>query len=142
MWNLVYNQRVIILGRCFVIKSSKKLTSYEKKAIGIVLTGNFLEYFDLMLFSHLAFVITPYFMPKTDPLVTKLLAIFTFCSSFLIRPFAAYFWGFIGDHLGRVLVLSCTTTIMAITCIFIPNIPSYSEIGIYSTYLIIFGADT
>lgn len=119
------------------MKRAKKLTSYEKKALGIVLTGNFLEYFDLMLFSHLAFVVTPYFMPKTDPVVAKLLAIFTFCSSFLIRPFAAYFWGFIGDHFGRVLVLSYTTTIMAITCAFIPNIPSYSEIGIYSTGLII-----
>lgn len=110
---------------------------YEKKALGIVLTGNFLEYFDLMLFSHLSFVVSPYFMPKTDPLVVKMLTILTFCSSFVIRPFAAYFWGFVGDHLGRVLVLSYTTMIMAITCAIIPNIPPYSQWGIYSTVAII-----
>jgi MFS transporter, MHS family, proline/betaine transporter len=117
--------------------SSKKLHIDEKKALGIVLTGNFLEYFDLMLFSHLAFIVSPYFMPKTDPLVAKMLTIFTFSSSFLIRPFAAYFWGYIGDHFGRVLVLSYTTLIMAVTCFLIPNIPPYIEWGVYSTILII-----
>ena len=81
------------------------LSKDEKKAVAIVLTGNFLEYFDLMLFSHLAFVVTPYFMPKTDPVVAKMLAIFAFSSSFVIRPFAAYFWGYIGDNFGRVVGL-------------------------------------
>ena len=115
----------------------KPIPLEEKKALGIVLTGNFLEYFDLMLFSHLAFVVAPYFMPKTDPLVAKLLAILTFSSSFVIRPFAALFWGYIGDNFGRVVVLSYTTLIMAVTCFLIPNIPPYAEIGIYSTILII-----
>lgn len=116
---------------------TKPISLDEKKALAIVLTGNFFEYFDLMLFSHLAFVVSPYFMPKTDPLVTKLLTILTFSSSFLIRPFAAYFWGYIGDNFGRVLVLSYTTFMMAITCLLIPNIPSYAEWGIYSTIAII-----
>lgn len=90
-----------------------------------------------MLFSHLAFVVSPYFMPKTDPLVVNVLSIFTFSSSFVIRPFAAYFWGYIGDNFGRVVVLSYTTLIMAVTCFLIPNIPPYAEWGIYSTFLLI-----
>ncbi|OYZ36035.1 MAG: hypothetical protein B7Y25_08555, partial [Alphaproteobacteria bacterium 16-39-46] len=118
-------------------KSSRNLTNYEKKAIGIVVTGNFLEYFDLMLFTHLAFVVTPYFTPKSDPTVAKLLTILAFSSSFVIRPFAAYFWGYIGDNFGRVVVLSYTTLIMGITCFIIPNIPSFEEIGIYSTIFIL-----
>lgn len=112
-------------------------TPGEKKAIAIVLTGNFLEYFDLMLFSHLAFVISPYFMPKEDPVVAKLLSILTFCSAFAVRPLAAYFWGYLGDNYGRVVVLSYTTIIMALTCMLIPNIPSYADWGIYSTVAII-----
>ena len=117
---------------------SKALTLDEKKALGIVATGNFLEYFDLMLFSHLAFIVTPYFMPKTDPLVTKFLAIFAFSSSFVIRPFAAIFWGYVGDNFGRVVVLSYTTLIMGVSCLIVPSIPPYAELGIYSTFLIIF----
>jgi MHS family proline/betaine transporter-like MFS transporter len=124
--------------RSDAIKNAKPLTLEEKKSLGIILTGNFLEYFDLMLFSHLAFVVSPYFMPKTDPLVVKMLTIFTFASSFVIRPFAAMFWGYVGDNFGRVVVLSYTTLIMAITCLVIPNIPSYAEWGVYSTVLIIF----
>lgn len=114
------------------------LSSDQKKALGIVLTGNFLEYFDLMLFSHLSFVVAPYFMPKTDPLVAKMLAIFAFSSSFVIRPFAAYFWGYVGDHFGRVVVLSYTTLIMAVTCVLIANIPPYAQWGAYSAIAIIF----
>jgi MHS family proline/betaine transporter-like MFS transporter len=119
-------------------KKSKRLHLEQKKALGIVLTGNFLEYFDLMLFSHLSFLINPYFMPKTDPIVAKMLAIFAFSSSFVIRPFAAYFWGYVGDNFGRVVVLSYTTLIMAVTCVLIANIPPYVEWGIYSTAAIIF----
>lgn len=115
----------------------QKFTSGEKKAIAVVLTGNFLEYFDLMLFSHLAFVLTPYFMPKEDPVVAKMLSILTFCSAFAVKPLAAYFWGYLGDNFGRVVVLSYTTIIMAITCLMVPNIPSYAEWGIYSTMAII-----
>ncbi len=59
-------------------QKDNKISKQEKKALGIVLTGNFLEYFDLMLFSHLAFVVSPYFMPKSDPTVAKMLAILTF----------------------------------------------------------------
>ncbi len=120
-----------------VSNTSEKFAPGEKKAIAIVLTGNFLEYFDLMLFTHLAFVITPSFMPKSDPVVAKMLSILTFCSAFVIKPFAAYFWGYLGDHFGRVVVLTYTTIIMSLTCILIPNIPPYAEYGIYSTLAII-----
>ena len=118
-------------------QDESKFAPGEKKAIAIVLTGNFLEYFDLMLFSHLAFVISPYFMPKEDPVVAKMLSILTFCSAFAVKPLAAYFWGYLGDNFGRVVVLSYTTIIMALTCMLIPNIPPYAEWGIYSTVAII-----
>jgi MHS family proline/betaine transporter-like MFS transporter len=114
-----------------------KLTKNQKKAVGIIASGNLLEYFDLMLFSHLAFVVCPYFMPKEDPTVAKLLSIFAFSSSFVIRPLGAIFWAYIGDNFGRAFVLTYTTLAMAITCFLIPNIPPYTEIGIYSTVLII-----
>jgi MFS family permease len=132
----VSNTKVLSANTNLAPKNTK-FAPGEKKAIAIVLTGNFLEYFDLMLFSHLAFVITPGFMPKEDPLVAKMLSILTFCSAFAIKPFAAYFWGYLGDNFGRVVVLSYTTIIMALTCMMIPNIPMYAEWGIYSTIAII-----
>ncbi len=112
-----------------------KFSYDEIKSMIIVLAGNFLEYFDLMLFTHLSFVITPIFLPKTDPTVTKFLSILAFSSTFVIKPFGAYFWGMIGDKYGRVTVLTYTTLIMAGTCLLIPNIPTYAQWGVYATFL-------
>ncbi len=105
-----------------------------KKSVAIVLMGNFLDFFDLMLAVHLTVILTKIFIPSNSSL-TPLLVAFTFCSSFCIRPFAAIFWGYIGDTIGRVPVLISTTFLMSISCILIPNIPSYAEWGTLSAVL-------
>lgn len=105
-----------------------------KKSVAIVLIGNFLDFFDLMLAVHLTLVLTKIFIPSDTPL-TPLLTMFTFCSAFCIRPLAAIFWGYIGDTIGRVPVLISTTFLMSISCILIPNIPPYAEWGMLSAVL-------
>jgi len=110
------------------------LSSYVKKSVAIVLVGNFLDFFDLMLAVHLTVVLTKVFIPS-DSYLTPMLTVFTFCSSFCIRPLAAIFWGYIGDTIGRVPVLISTTFLMSISCILIPNIPPYAEWGALSAAL-------
>ncbi|MCX7338322.1 MAG: MFS transporter [Alphaproteobacteria bacterium] len=105
-----------------------------KKSVAIVLVGNFLDYFDLMLAVHMTVILTKIFIPG-DSALTPILVAFTFCSSFVIRPFAAIFWGYIGDTIGRVPVLISTTFLMSISCVLIPNIPSYAEWGTLSAVL-------
>lgn len=117
---------------------AKYISKEIKKSIAYVVSGNFLEYFDLMLMTHLAFVMTPYFMPKGHPFLEKIVTMFAFLSSFIIRPLAAIFWGKIGDSFGRVFVLSWTTMIMAVSCVFIVLIPSHAAWGIYSAYCFLF----
>lgn len=112
----------------------KKMSSSVKKSVAIILIGNFLEFFDLMLAVHMTLVLTKVFLPP-DSSLTPILATFTFCSSFCIRPLAAFFWGYIGDAIGRVPVLISTTFLMSISCILIPNIPSYAEWGTMSAVL-------
>lgn len=124
--------------RTTIFIQATHLSREIKKSIAYVVSGNFLEYFDLMLMTHLAFVMTPYFMPKGDPFLEKVVTMFAFLSSFIIRPLAAYFWGKIGDSLGRVFVLSWTTMIMATSCVFILLIPSHEAWGIYSAYCFLF----
>lgn len=121
-----------------MFSSTKYLPKEIKKSIAYVISGNFLEYFDLMLMTHLAFVMTPYFMPKGHPFLEKVVTMFAFLSSFIIRPLAAILWGKIGDNFGRVFVLSWTTMIMAVSCVFIVLIPSHAAWGIYSAYCFLF----
>lgn len=130
---------MLSLGVLIVMSTSTKYLSQEiKKSIAYVVSGNFLEYFDLMLMTHLAFVMTPYFMPKGNPFLEKVVTMFAFLSSFIIRPMAAIFWGKVGDNFGRVFVLSWTTMIMAISCVFIVLIPPHAAWGIYSAYCFLF----
>ncbi len=110
------------------------LSKNVKKSLAIVLIGNFLEFFDIMLAVHLTVVLSKVFIPADSPYKVTL-TILTFCSSFCIRPIAAIFWGYIGDTIGRVPVLISTTFLMSISCLLIPNIPSYAEWGIASTIL-------
>ncbi|MFV9930297.1 MAG: hypothetical protein AB8U82_05570 [Rickettsia endosymbiont of Haemaphysalis japonica] len=80
----------------------RSLTSDQKEATGILSTAIFLEYFDLMLYVHLAVLLNELFFPKYDSSAASLLSAFTFCSTFIFRPLGAYVFGRIGDiKLGR-----------------------------------------
>jgi len=113
-----------------------KISREQKKAIGLLSIGTFLEYFDLMLYIHMAVLLNELFFPKTDPFTASLLSAFAFCSSYLLRPFGALIFGFIGDFIGRKSVIVITTITMAITCTTIAVLPTYAQIGITASWVI------
>ena len=82
------------------VKEQKSLTREQKEAVGLLSIGTFLEYFDLMLFVHMAVLLNELFFPKTDPFTGSLLSAFAFCSTYLLRPFGALIFGYIGDNIG------------------------------------------
>jgi MFS family permease len=114
----------------------EKLGSEQRKAVGLLSIGTFLEYFDLMLYIHMAVLLNELFFPKTDPFTASLLSAFAFCSSYILRPFGALIFGFIGDFIGRKSVIVITTIIMAITCTTIAVLPTYAQIGITASWII------
>lgn len=63
----------------------RSLTREQKEAVGLLSVGTFLEYFDLMLYVHMAVLLNELFFPKTDPFTASLLAAFSFCSMYLLR---------------------------------------------------------
>jgi len=113
-----------------------KLTRKQKEAVGLLSIGTFLEYFDLMLYVHMAVLLNELFFPKTDPFTASLLAAFAFCSTYLLRPFAALVFGYIGDHIGRKATVVITTGIMSISCLVMANLPTYAQIGIGASWAI------
>ena len=91
---------------------------------------------DLMLYVHMAVLLNELFFPKTDPFTASLLAAFAFCSTYLLRPFAALVFGYIGDHIGRKATVVITTGIMSISCLVMANLPTYAQIGIGASWAI------
>ena len=108
----------------------------QKEAIGLLQIGTFLEYFDLMLYVHMAVLLNDLFFPKTDPHTASLLTAFAFCSTWVLRPFGALLFGYIGDNIGRKTTVIMTTMMMATSCIIMANLPTYSQIGISAAWIV------
>jgi len=113
-----------------------KLTREQKQAVGLLSVGTFLEYFDLMLYIHMAVLLNELFFPKADAHIAQLLSAFAFCSTYLLRPVGAIIFGYIGDTLGRKHTVIITTVMMAISCIVMASLPTYAQIGLTASYTI------
>lgn len=112
------------------------LNRSQKEAIGLLQIGTFLEYFDLMLYVHMAVLLNELFFPKTDPHTAALLSAFAFCSTYVLRPFGALIFGWIGDHIGRKSTVVITTMMMSVSCMIMANLPTYAQIGITAAWLV------
>src|SRR4029078_2520500 len=100
----------------------------QREAIGLLQIGTFLEYFDLMLYIHMAVLLNELFFPKTDPETAALLVAFAFCSTYVMRPIGAFIFGWLGDNVGRKSTIIITTVMMSLSCILMANLPTYAQI--------------
>src|ERR1700676_2864748 len=100
------------------------LNREQKEALGLLQIGTFLEYFDLMLYIHMAVLLNDIFFPKTDPQTSALLAALAFCSTFIMRPIGALIFGWLGDSIGRKSTIIITTLMMSISCVLMANLPT------------------
>ncbi len=112
------------------------LNRAQKEAVGLLQIGTFLEYFDLMLYVHMAVLLNELFFPKTDPHTAALISAFAFCSTYVLRPFGALLFGYIGDNIGRKTTVIITTMMMSISCVIMANLPIYAQVGITATWVV------
>ena len=84
----------------------------------------------------MAVLLNELFFPKTDPFTASLLSAFAFCSVFVLRPFGALIFGYIGDKIGRKATVVITTFLMSISCIIMATLPTYEQIGITAAWLV------
>jgi MFS transporter, MHS family, proline/betaine transporter len=112
------------------------LNREQKEAIGLLQVGTFLEYFDLMLYIHMAVLLNDIFFPKTDPHTAALLTALAFCSTYVMRPIGALIFGWLGDNFGRKSTIIITTVMMAMSCILMANLPTYAQIGISAAWIV------
>ncbi|WP_425363883.1 MFS transporter [Candidatus Tisiphia endosymbiont of Hybos culiciformis] len=112
------------------------LTREQRESIGLLSIGTFLEYFDLMLYVHMAAFLNELFFEPTDPHTASLMMSFAFCTSFVFRPVGAVIFGWLGDTMGRKFTMIITTFMMAVTCLVMANLPTYAQIGVTATWVI------
>lgn len=99
-----------------------------------VLTGNFLEFFDLYMYVHLAHIIHKhYFVGGNESLLNA----FTFANVFLLAPIGCIFFAYLGDTVGRKRVIVSTSIAMAFCSSAIGILPTYHEIGAISGFILV-----
>ncbi|HJD55746.1 MAG TPA: MFS transporter [Rickettsia endosymbiont of Pyrocoelia pectoralis] len=114
-------------------KEQRALSKGQKEAIGLLSIGTFLEYFDLMLYVHMAVLLNDLFFPEADPRTAALYSAIAFCSTYVFRPIGALIFGWIGDNIGRKATVIITTFLMSLCCLIMANLKTYAEIGIMAT---------
>lgn len=120
------------------MKLLSSLSRNQRESIGLLQIGTFLEYFDLMLYVHMAVLLNELFFPKTDRHIAALISAFAFCSTYLLRPLGAILFGWIGDNIGRKPTVILTTIMMSVSCVIMANVPTYAQIGISAAWVVTF----
>lgn len=99
-----------------------------------VLTGNFLEFFDLYMYVHLAHIIHKhYFLGTSD----AFLNVFTFANLYLVAPIGCIIFAYLGDTLGRRKVIISTSILMAFCSSLVGILPTQENIGALAGFILI-----
>lgn len=113
------------------------LTPERRKAVIAACIGNFLEWYEFVLYGYFASIFAVLFFEDSDPAVAMMMTFLVFGISFVVRPLGGVLFGYIGDRYGRkitlstiILTISCATALMAV-------VPSYASIGIAAPLLIL-----
>ncbi|MGC4935919.1 MFS transporter [Gordonia sp. DT30] len=108
-----------------------------KRAITASALGNTMEWFDFGVYGYLAATLGKVFYPDASSSVQLLATFGTFAAAFLVRPLGGFFFGPLGDRIGRQKVLATTMIMMATGTFAVGLIPSYGVIGIWAPILLL-----
>ena len=118
--------------------SAAQASSSRKTLIACSL-GNALEMYDFTIYSFFAVLIGKHFFPSESAMASLLMSLATFGVGFLMRPVGAMVIGRYADRRGRKAALSLTIGLMTLGTALIAFAPTYSQIGIFATLLLVAG---
>ncbi|WP_151995884.1 MFS transporter [Buttiauxella massiliensis] len=100
--------------------------------------GTALEFMDFQLYSlGAALVFHEIFFPEQSAAMALILAMGTYGAGYIARIAGAFFFGRMGDTIGRKRVLFITITMMGICTTLIGVLPTYAQIGIFAPLLLV-----
>ncbi|MCT4872152.1 MFS transporter [Pseudomonas aeruginosa] len=104
-----------------------------------VVSGNFLEMYDFMVYGYYAKAIADTFFPAGNEFLSLMLSLVTFGAGFLMRPLGAIFLGAYIDRHGRRTGLIVTLALMACGTLLVALGPGYATIGLAARLLVLIG---
>lgn len=107
------------------------------KALMAVVIGNWLEFYDFIVYSFFAVQIGKAFFPGDDVWLSLLFASLVFWAGFLTRPLGAAILGAYADRVGRKASMTLTILLMAFGTGMLALTPGYDTIGIAAPILLV-----
>lgn len=108
-----------------------------RKGTFVAFLGHLYEHFESSIFTFCGVFVALYFFPEDDSLLSQYGVYIAISSGFLMAPFGALIFSWIGDTWGRRPALITAYTVAIVPSLLIPFIPSYKQIGVFSSLLII-----
>jgi MHS family proline/betaine transporter-like MFS transporter len=100
--------------------------------------GYIVEVYDFVVYGFLAVILAKVlFPPAGDPMLPLLSALLVFGIGFLFRPLGGFIFAHIGDKYGRKIAFIITLLLMGIACLGMGLLPTYAEVGILATILLV-----
>ncbi|KTR02150.1 MFS transporter [Curtobacterium luteum] len=103
--------------------------SMMRRAVGGMVVGNTMEWYDVGVYGYLAVTMGKVFLPTAEPAVQILFSLGVFAATYIARPLGGIVFGRLGDRLGRQRVLATTLILMATSTFLIGVLPAYATIG-------------
>ncbi|WP_396330053.1 MFS transporter [Burkholderia anthina] len=104
-----------------------------------VVSGNFLEMYDFMVYGYYASAIAKTYFPNGNAFASLMLSLSVFGAGFLMRPVGAIVLGAYIDHHGRRKGLILTLGLMALGTLTVAAVPGYATIGVLAPALVLLG---
>lgn len=100
--------------------------------------GTIVEWYDFAVFAVCAaLVFNTAFFPATDPFAGLLAALGAQAVGFVARPLGGWFFGALGDRIGRKRSLVASLLLMGISTVAMGVLPTYAQAGVLAPVLLI-----
>ncbi len=112
-------------------------TMKKSKIIFTSILGTVLEFYDFTLYGVFAAILAKVYFPAHSDTASLLAAYGAFLAGFVMRPFGALLFGYLGDKFGRKHALSVSILLMGLPTLIMGITPDFEYIGILAPLIIV-----
>ncbi|GAA4711302.1 MFS transporter [Pseudonocardia yuanmonensis] len=110
--------------------------AFRRTVVGAVI-GSVVEFYEFSAYGVLATTMAAVFFPIADPTAALLSSLAVFALAFFARPLGGFFWGPVGDRIGRKRTLALTILLMSASTLLMGLLPSYAAIGVAAPIMLV-----
>lgn len=113
------------------------MTKQQKRILRGAAVGQFVEWYDFLVYASLAPLLAVLFFPATNPATAILSVLAVYGAGFLMRPLGGMVCGVLADRVGRRNILAATILLMGGATLTIGLLPTYDAIGLAAPALLL-----